>query len=102
MGLLCEGATFDNEYMELENEAGFKSRVWENGTHGSVRGSRQAFHAINRTKEVSRLFTRRCYASEDFDNNITGKDMYKAIKDRIIDSECYYLLVDEMQFSYCK
>lgn len=38
-----------------------------------------------------------CYTSEDFDNNMTDKDMYKTIKDRITDSECYYLLLDEVQ-----
>ncbi|MDE6749674.1 MAG: ATP-binding protein [Lachnospiraceae bacterium] len=38
-----------------------------------------------------------CYTSEDFDSNMTDKDMYKAIKDRITDSECYYILLDEIQ-----
>ncbi len=38
-----------------------------------------------------------CYTSEDFDSNMTDKDMYRAIKDRITDSECYYLLLDEVQ-----
>ena len=35
----------------METEAGLKSRVRENRTHGSVRGSRQAFHIINLRKE---------------------------------------------------
>ena len=38
-----------------------------------------------------------CYTSEDFDSNMTDKDMYRAIKGRITDSECYYLLLDEVQ-----
>ena len=38
-----------------------------------------------------------CYTSEDFDSNMTDKDMYRAIKDKITDSECYYLLLDEVQ-----
>ncbi|MDE7283274.1 MAG: ATP-binding protein [Lachnospiraceae bacterium] len=38
-----------------------------------------------------------CYTSEDFDSNMTDKDMYRDIKDRITDSECYYLLLDEVQ-----
>ena len=44
MELLCERTALDNGYLELETEAGLKSRVRENRTHGSVRGSRQAFH----------------------------------------------------------
>ena len=35
-----------------------KSRMRENRTYGSVRGSRQAFHAANNLKGVSRLSTR--------------------------------------------
>ncbi len=58
MELLCEGTAFDNGYMELETEAGLKSRMRENCTYGSVRGSRQAFHVLNKLEGVSRLSTR--------------------------------------------
>ena len=51
MELLCERAALDNGYLELETEAGLKSRVRENRTHGSVRGSRQAFHKVKLRKE---------------------------------------------------
>lgn len=37
------------------------------------------------------------YTSEDFDECMTDKEMYKGIKERIIDKECYYLLLDEVQ-----
>jgi len=42
----------------LETDVGLKSRMRENCTYGSVRGSRQAFHE-NLEKGVSRLSTRR-------------------------------------------
>lgn len=44
--------------MELETDVGLKSRMQENCTYGSVRGSRQAFH-VEFMKGVSRLSTRR-------------------------------------------
>lgn len=71
MEILCEGAAFDNGYMELETEAGLKSRVRENCTHGSVRGSRQAFHARNKMKGVSRLSTR-LHCHEYWNGNRVG------------------------------
>ena len=37
------------------------------------------------------------YTSEDFDNDMTDKDMYRGIKEQIIDEERYYLLLDEVQ-----
>ena len=46
--------------MELETDVGLKSRMRENCTYGSVRGSRQAFH-VEFMKGVSRLSTRRCH-----------------------------------------
>lgn len=58
MELLCEGATFNYRYLELETDVGLKSRMRENCTYGSVRGSRQAFH-VEFMKGVSRLSTRR-------------------------------------------
>ena len=44
MEILCERATSDNRYLELETDVGLKSRMRENRTYGSVRGNRQAFH----------------------------------------------------------
>lgn len=38
-----------------------------------------------------------CYTSEDFDDGMTDKDMYNGIKEKITDSERYYLLLDEVQ-----
>lgn len=38
-----------------------------------------------------------CYTSEDFDDGMTDKDMYKGIKEKMIDSGRYYLLLDEVQ-----
>lgn len=43
-GLLCEEAAPDKGYLELETDVGLKSRMRENRTYGSVRGSRQAIH----------------------------------------------------------
>ncbi|MCI8632899.1 MAG: ATP-binding protein [Lachnospiraceae bacterium] len=37
------------------------------------------------------------YTSEDFDAGMTDKDMYSSIKEQIIDSQRYYLLLDEVQ-----
>lgn len=37
------------------------------------------------------------YTSEDFDDGMTDKDMYKGIKDKMSDGERYYLLLDEVQ-----
>ena len=37
------------------------------------------------------------YTSEDYDNDMTDKDMYRGIKEQIIDEERYYLLLDEVQ-----
>ena len=37
------------------------------------------------------------YTSEDFDNDMTDKDMYRGIKEQITDEERYYLLLDEVQ-----
>ena len=39
----------------------------------------------------------RRYTSEDFDNGMTDKDMYKDIKKEIKDGKKYYLLLDEVQ-----
>lgn len=38
-----------------------------------------------------------CYTSEDFDDGMTDKDMYKGIREKMTDSERYYLLLDEVQ-----
>lgn len=38
-----------------------------------------------------------CYTSEDFDDGMTSKDMYKAIKGKMTDNGRYYLLLDEVQ-----
>lgn len=37
------------------------------------------------------------YTSEDFDDGMTDKDMYNGIKEKMTDSERYYLLLDEVQ-----
>lgn len=37
------------------------------------------------------------YTSEDFDDGMTDKDMYKGIKAKITDNQRYYLLLDEVQ-----
>ena len=42
--LLREGTARDNEHLGLETKECLKSRMRENCTSGSVRGSRQAFH----------------------------------------------------------
>ena len=59
MELLCKRTTSDDRYLELETDVGLKSRMRENCTYGSVRGSRQAFHIEFFMKGVSRLSTRR-------------------------------------------
>ncbi|MCM1288961.1 MAG: ATP-binding protein [Clostridium sp.] len=38
-----------------------------------------------------------CYTSEDFDANMTDKDMYKGIRGKMVDGERYYILLDEVQ-----
>ena len=37
------------------------------------------------------------YTSEDFDDGMTDKDMYRSIKEQMTDDERYYLLLDEVQ-----
>lgn len=37
------------------------------------------------------------YTSEDMDEGMTDKDMYNAIKEKMIDDERYYILLDEVQ-----
>ena len=37
------------------------------------------------------------YTSEDFDDGMTDKDMYKSIKEQMTDDGRYYLLLDEVQ-----
>ena len=37
------------------------------------------------------------YTSEELDDNITDKQMYREIKDKMTDSRRYYLLLDEVQ-----
>ena len=37
------------------------------------------------------------YTSEELDNSITAKQMYRDIKEKITDNERYYLLLDEVQ-----
>lgn len=38
-----------------------------------------------------------CYTSEDFDDGMTDKDMYKGITEKMTDDNRYYLLLDEVQ-----
>ena len=56
--LLCQGAASDHGYLGLATEDCLKSRMRENRTSGSVRGSRQSLHSRNNVKGVSRLSTR--------------------------------------------
>ena len=42
--LLCERAALNERHLELAAKGCLKSRMRENRTSGSVRGSRQAFH----------------------------------------------------------
>ncbi|MBR5969982.1 MAG: sugar O-acetyltransferase [Lachnospiraceae bacterium] len=65
MELLCEGTAFDNGYLELETDADLKSRMRENRTYGSVRGSRQAFHV----SQIYRKECRDCLLDENFYSN---------------------------------
>ena len=37
------------------------------------------------------------YTSEELDDNMTDKQMYRNIKDKLIDNERYYILLDEVQ-----
>lgn len=37
------------------------------------------------------------YTSEEFDDGMTDKDMYRDIKEKMTDSGRYYLLLDEVQ-----
>ncbi len=37
------------------------------------------------------------YTSEDFDDGMTDKDMYRGIKEKMLDERRYYLLLDEVQ-----
>lgn len=37
------------------------------------------------------------YTSEDFEDGMTDKDMYRGIEEQISDEGCYYLLLDEVQ-----
>ncbi len=37
------------------------------------------------------------FTSEDYEDGMTDKEMYQGIKEKIIDDECYYLLLDEVQ-----
>lgn len=38
-----------------------------------------------------------CYTSEDFDDGMTDKEMYHAIREKMTDGKRYYLLLDEVQ-----
>lgn len=37
------------------------------------------------------------YTSEDFDDGMTDKEMYEGIKEKMVDADRYYLLLDEVQ-----
>ena len=37
------------------------------------------------------------YTSEDFDDDMTDKEMYEGIKEKMVDADRYYLLLDEVQ-----
>lgn len=37
------------------------------------------------------------YTSEDMDEDVTNKEMYSSIKDKMIDEDKYYILLDEVQ-----
>ncbi|MCM1276807.1 MAG: ATP-binding protein, partial [Lachnospiraceae bacterium] len=44
------------------------------------------------------IFTR--YTSEELDEGMTDKDMYRAIKEKMTDDDKYYILLDEVQEIY--
>ena len=56
--LLCQRAASDHRYLGLATKDYLKSRMRENCTSGSVRGSRQSLRSKNYVKGVSRLSTR--------------------------------------------
>lgn len=56
--LLCQRAASDHRYLGLATKDYLKSRMRENRTSGSVRGSRQSLRSKNYVKGVSRLSTR--------------------------------------------
>ena len=51
---LCEGTAPDKRHLELDTGVGLKSRMRENCTYGSVRGSRLAFHILLILRKESR------------------------------------------------
>ena len=57
MELLCAKAASDNRYLELESNDRLKSRMQENCTSGSVRGSRQAFHFKYDERSVETVYS---------------------------------------------
>lgn len=59
MKLLCKRTTLDYRYLELENDADFKSGMRENGIYGFVGGIDKPFTIHEFEKGVSRLSTRR-------------------------------------------
>lgn len=60
--LLRKGTALDEGYLELETEGCLKSRMRENRTSGSVRGSRQAFHVYKYQKRsVETVYSTECY-----------------------------------------
>ena len=56
MELLHLWAASDDGYLELESNDCLKSRMQENCTSGSVRGSRQAFHFKYNERSVETVF----------------------------------------------
>ena len=50
-------AASDNRYLELESNDRLKSRMQENCTSGSVRGSRQAFHFKYDERSVETVYS---------------------------------------------
>ena len=57
MELLREGAASDDGHLELAAKGCLKSRMRENRTSGSVRGSRQAFHLEQSERSVETVYS---------------------------------------------
>ena len=80
--LLCQRAASDHRYLGLATKDYLKSRMRENRTSGSVRGSRQSLRSKNYVKGVSRLSTRLVPMHLDkFKNPAYKKPLFTCLND---------------------
>ena len=82
MGLLCGIAETDKRHLAVDTKDSLKSRMRENCTSGSVRGSRQAFHVYKYPERSVETV----YSTEEWDayfKDIITLEFYQ----RIIDIE---------------